>query len=171
MSKLFIKAARVSLFALCLPGVAMVSDAQAAKVRWQCVTFARSFSGIEIRGNAHTWWEQSAGRYYRSSRPEVGAVLVLKSFGTGGMRLGHVATISEVLSNREVLITHANWTGRGEVDINVRAVDVSESGDWSRVKVWHTPINALGRTAYPAFGFIHPKYEGQNAKTVRDALK
>ena len=119
-----------------------------------------SFSGIEIRGNAHTWWEQSAGRYHRSSRPEVGAVLVFKSFGTGGMRLGHVATISEVLNNREVLITHANWTGKGEVDTNVRAVDVSPSGDWSRVRVWYPPVNDLGRTAYPAFGFIHPNYEG-----------
>jgi surface antigen len=135
-------------------------EAQATNFRWQCVTFARSFSGIEIRGNAHTWWEQSAGRYHRSSRPEVGAVLVFKSFGTGGMRLGHVATISEVLNNREVLITHANWTGKGEVDTNVRAVDVSPSGDWSRVRVWYPPVNDLGRTAYPAFGFIHPNYEG-----------
>ena len=80
-----------------------------------------------------------------------------------------------VISIMMQIVMNYRWEllgpGRGEVDINVRAVDVSESGDWSRVKVWHTPINALGRTAYPAFGFIHPKYEGQNAKTVRDALK
>lgn len=144
------------IMALTLSAVVLVPEARAAKVPWQCVTFARSLSGIEIRGNAHTWWEQSAGRYHRSSRPEVGAVLVLKSFGTGGMRLGHVATISRVLSNREVLITHANWTGKGEVDINVSAVDVSQSGDWSRVRVWYPPINDLGRTAFPAFGFIYP---------------
>jgi surface antigen len=160
MSKLFSKVPLVMLFALCFPAVALMPGAQATNFRWQCVTFARSFSGIEIRGNAHTWWEQSAGRYHRSSRPEVGAVLVFKSFGTGGMRLGHVATISEVLNNREVLITHANWTGKGEVDTNVRAVDVSPSGDWSRVRVWYPPVNDLGRTAYPAFGFIHPNYEG-----------
>ena len=135
MSKLFSKVPLVMLFALCFPAVALMPEAQATNFRWQCVTFARSFSGIEIRGNAHTWWEQSAGRYHRSSRPEVGAVLVFKSFGTGGMRLGHVATISEVLNNREVLITHANWTGKGEVDTNVRAVDVSPSGDWSRPHV------------------------------------
>lgn len=160
MSKLFSKVPLVMLFALCFPAVALMPEAQATNFRWQCVTFARSFSGIEIRGNAHTWWEQSAGRYHRSSRPEVGAVLVFKSFGTGGMRLGHVATISDVLNNREVLITHANWTGKGEVDTNVRAVDVSPSGDWSRVRVWYPPVNDLGRTAYPAFGFIHPNYEG-----------
>ena len=160
MSKLFSKVPLVMLFALCFAAVALMPEAQATNFRWQCVTFARSFSGIEIRGNAHTWWEQSAGRYHRSSRPEVGAVLVFKSFGTGGMRLGHVATISEVLNNREVLITHANWTGKGEVDTNVRAVDVSPSGDWSRVRVWYPPVNDLGRTAYPAFGFIHPNYDG-----------
>lgn len=160
MSKLFSKVPLVMLSALCFPAVALMPEAQATNFRWQCVTFARSFSGIEIRGNAHTWWEQSAGRYHRSSRPEVGVVLVFKSFGTGGMRLGHVATISEVLNNREVLITHANWTGKGEVDTNVRAVDVSPSGDWSRVRVWYPPVNDLGRTAYPAFGFIHPNYEG-----------
>ena len=160
MSKFFSKVTLIMLFALCLPAVALMPEAQASNFRWQCVTFARSFSGIEIRGNAHTWWEQSAGRYHRSSRPEVGAVLVFKSFGTGGMRLGHVATISEVLNNREVLITHANWTGKGEVDTNVRAVDVSPSGDWSRVRVWYPPVNDLGRTAYPVFGFIHPNYGG-----------
>jgi hypothetical protein len=146
----------ILFLALSLSAVALVPEAHAAKVPWQCVTFARSFSGIEIRGNAHTWWEQSAGRYHRSSRPGVGAVLVLKSFGTGGMRLGHVATVSQVLSDREVLITHANWTGKGEVDINVRAVDVSQSGDWSRVRVWYPPVKGLGRTAFPAFGFIYP---------------
>jgi len=156
MIKIFKNVAFMLIMTLTLSAVVLVPEAHAAKVPWQCVTFARSFSGIEIRGNAHTWWEQSAGRYHRSSRPEVGAVLVLKSFGTGGMRLGHVATISRVLSNREVLITHANWTGKGEVDINVSAVDVSQSGDWSRVRVWYPPINDLGRTAFPAFGFIYP---------------
>lgn len=160
MTKFFSKVTPVKLFALFLSAVALMPEAQATNFRWQCVTFARSFSGIEIRGNAHTWWEQSAGRYHRSSRPEVGAVLVFKSFGTGGMRLGHVATISEVLNSREVLITHANWTGKGEVDTNVRAVDVSPSGDWSRVRVWYPPVNDLGRTAYPVFGFIHPNYGG-----------
>ena len=160
MIKIFKNVAFMLIMALSLSAVVLVPEAHAAKVPWQCVTFARSWSGIEIRGNAHTWWEQSAGRYHRSSRPEVGAVLVFKSFGTGGMRLGHVATISEVLNNREVLITHANWTGKGEVDTNVRAVDVSPTGDWSRVRVWYPPVNDLGRTAYPAFGFIHPNYEG-----------
>ena len=53
------------------------AGAAARDGQWQCVTFARAHSGVEIRGNAHTWWDQAAGRYVRSSRPEVGAVLVV----------------------------------------------------------------------------------------------
>lgn len=132
------------------------AGASARDGQWQCVTFARAHSGVEIRGNAHTWWDQAHGRYVRSSRPDVGAVLVMKSFGNGGMRLGHVATVSRVVSDREVLITHANWQGDGRVEENVRAVDVSPEGDWSRVRVWYAPVGDLGRTAYPAYGFILP---------------
>ena len=146
----------VAAFGLVFAVTAFAPAAQAMDGRWQCVTFARSFSGINIRGNAHTWWDQAAGRYQRSSQPEVGAVLVMKSFGNGGMRLGHVATVSRIVSDREVLLTHANWTGTGRVETDVRAVDVSPKGDWSQVRVWYAPISALGRTPFPAYGFIKP---------------
>ena len=66
-------------------------------------------------------------------------------------------TVSAVLSDREVLLTHANWSHPGGIERNVRAVDVSEAGDWSRVKVWYAGNGDLGQTSYPTFGFIYPK--------------
>ena len=29
----------------------------------QCVPYARDVTGIDIYGDAHTWWQQAAGRY------------------------------------------------------------------------------------------------------------
>ena len=144
-------------FGLLLMMVVAPTDASATDARWQCVTFARSYSGINIRGNAHTWWAQAARKYHRSSKPDVGDVLVLKSYGNGGMRLGHVATVSKIVSEREILVTPANWTGSGQVESNVRTLDVSANNDWSQVRVWYAPINALGKTSFPAFGFIKPR--------------
>ena len=44
---------------------------------WQCVPFARLMSGIQIFGDAHTWWQQAAGRYQTGFTPKGrgGAVL------------------------------------------------------------------------------------------------
>ena len=41
----------------------------------QCAPFAREVSGIDLHGNANTWWGQAAGRYERGQRPEPGAVV------------------------------------------------------------------------------------------------
>jgi hypothetical protein len=50
--------------------------------------------------------------------PETGAVLVFKK--TGVMTRGHVAVVSQVLTDRIVQITHANWSPingrRGQVE-------------------------------------------------------
>lgn len=120
---------------------------------WQCAPYARVISGIQIFGNAHTWWSQAAGKYARGAAPKAGAVL---SFArTARMRLGHVAMVSKVLNAREVLLTHANWSRRGGVEQDVRAIDVSDAGDWSRVKVWFGPVGGLGTSAYPTNGFIY----------------
>jgi surface antigen len=119
----------------------------------QCAPYARQVSGIEIRGNANTWWSQAAGRYDRGHTPRVGAVLAFEA--TSHMRMGHVAMVSRVVSDREVLLTHANWSRRGGIERNVRAVDVSAKGDWSMVKVWYAPLGDLGLTAYPTKGFIY----------------
>ena len=124
-------AARFALVVSC----GLMTATPAAAQFWQCVTFARSVSGIEIRGNADTWWDQAAGRYERGHAPKAGAVLAFSP--TSRMRVGHVAMVSKVVSDREVLLTHANWSRRGAIETNVRAIDVSDAGDWSMVKVWY----------------------------------
>ena len=130
------------------------APAQAAEPYWQCVTFARMFSGIQIFGDAWTWWESATGKYAKGATPETGAVLVFRP--SGKMTRGHVAVISQVLTDRVVQITHANWGGsRGKVEPNVTLVDVSPNGDWSQVRVWHAPSGTLGVTTYPTYGFIY----------------
>ena len=132
---------------------------------WQCPPYARMISGIAIHGNANTWSSQAEGRYERGPTPKVGAVLAFAA--TSHMRLGHVAMVSEVVSDREVLLTHANWSRRGGVERDVRAVDVSAAGDWSLVKVYFAPNGGLGTTAYPTKGFIYsgraPADQGDDA--------
>ena len=124
---------------------------------WQCVPFARLMSGIQIFGDAHTWWQQAAGRYQTGFTPKAGAVLCFKP--TGNMQLGHVAVVSQVLTDRIIQITHANWSiiggGRGQIEKNVTVIDVSPAGDWSQVKVWYDPSRDLGATVYPTYGFIY----------------
>lgn len=141
--------ARFALVSACV----LMTAAPAAAQFWQCAPYARKVSGIEIRGNANTWWGQAAGRYERGNRPRAGAVLAFEA--TRRMRVGHVATVAEVLSDREVLLDHANWSRRGGVERAARAVDVSEAGDWSMVKVWYGPNGGLGTSAYPTRGFIY----------------
>ncbi len=141
-------------------GSFMASAANAIPYRhhWECVPFAREVSGISIYGNANTWWGQAAGKYARGNAPRVGAVLAFKPHGS--MRLGHVAMVSKIVDDRTVKLTHANWSlingRRGQVERNVTAVDVSETGDWSRVKVWFAPSQDIGKTSWPTHGFIYP---------------
>ena len=125
---------------------------------WQCAAFARQFSGIEIRGDAWTWWGLAEGRYAKGRHPRIGAVLSFTP--SGSMRLGHVATVTRLLGDREIMVTHANWSPiggiRGQVERDVVVRDVSAAGDWSRVRVWYAPIGDLGTTAWPVDGFIYP---------------
>ncbi len=71
-----------------------------------------------------------------------------------GMRMGHVAVVKDVVSDRELVIDHANWTRRGGVERNARVVDVSDAGDWSAVKVSYG--SGMGTRVNPTFGFIYP---------------
>ena len=57
----------------------------------QCVPYAREVTGIDIYGDALTWWEQAAGRYERGREPRVGAVMAFVP--NDKMRLGHVAAV------------------------------------------------------------------------------
>tara|TARA_R110000772_G_scaffold256395_2_gene372941 strand:+ start:703 stop:1401 length:699 start_codon:yes stop_codon:yes gene_type:complete len=145
------------LQAIFFPAIARAAD-NAPSEYLQCVPYARQLSGIQIYGDAHTWWRQARFAYERGNIPQVGAVLSLKSHGK--MELGHVAVVSQILDERHILLSHANWSmingRRGQIERNVAAVDVSKKGDWSRVKIWYAPIGALGKTAYPANGFIYP---------------
>ena len=142
-------AARFALVVSCT----LMTAAPAAAQFWQCAPFARMVSGIQLRGNANTWWGQAAGRYDRGHQPKVGAVLAFDA--THRMRVGHVAMVSEVVSDREVLLTHANWSRPGQVETGVRAVDVSAAGDWTQVRVWYGPQGSLGTSSYPTRGFIY----------------
>ena len=141
--------ARFALVVSC----ALLMASPAAAQFWQCAPFARSVSGIDLHGNANTWWGQAQGRYDRGHTPAAGAVLAFDA--TARMRVGHVAMVSRVVSDREVLLTHANWSRPGAVETDVRAVDVSAAGDWSLVKVWYGPQGSLGTSAYPTRGFIY----------------
>ena len=72
------------------------------------------------------------------------------------MTRGHVAVVSDILTERVIRVTHANWGGsRGRVEENVTVVVVSNDGDWTAVKVWYNPIGDLGTSVYPTYGFIH----------------
>jgi hypothetical protein len=119
-----------------------------------CVPYARAVSGIQLSGDAWTWWGQAAGRYARSTAPARGAVLVLRRYGS--MDEGHVAVVTDVLSRREIAVTQANWLP-GRIEYGQPVFDVSPLNDWTLVRVWYPPARALGVTAYPADGFILPR--------------
>jgi surface antigen len=148
-------------FAALLIACASLSTVPAEARALQCAPFAREVSGINIHGNAGTWWAQADGVYDRGHEPRVGAVMVLAS--SRAMPVGHVAMVSKVVSEREVLLTHANWSYRGGIERDVRAIDVSEAGDWSEVRVWYAPIGDLGLRANPVSGFIYPEQASQDA--------
>ena len=141
----------------------------------QCVPYARALTGVEIRGDAHTWWGQADGRYQRGIMPKVGAIMSFRPHGN--MRLGHVAAVRRIVDKRTLIISHANWStidgGRGHIEDDVRVVDASEANDWSRVRVWYTPNAALGTTEWPLNGFIYPaktRSSGDGKKAVVSLL-
>ena len=131
----------------------------------QCVPYARDVSGIRIYGDAHTWWGQAQGRYRRGSVPRVGAVMAIRPFGNS--RLGHVAAVSRIIDPRTILVRHANWSSPGEIENNVRAVDVSPANDWSEVRIWHRPSQQLGSRHWPLYGFIYKSGAGLPAKAEK----
>jgi surface antigen len=120
----------------------------------QCVPYARSHSGIELKGNASLWWNEAAGLYQRGNRPEPGSVLSFAS--NKQMRLGHVAVVARVINPREIEIDHANWGIRGAVSKDVPVVDVSENNDWTAVRVGMSHPGEFG-DIYPTHGFIYDR--------------
>ncbi len=138
----------------------------------QCVPYARQRSGVQIYGDARTWWDQAEGRYRRGHRPKPGAVMTFRPYG--GMTLGHVAAVSRVIDSRTVLLDHANWSPidgrRGQIERNVKAIDVSPANDWSEVRVWYAPLGDVGTTAWPVEGFIYNEPAGDDAPLGGDRV-
>lgn len=137
----------------------------------QCVPFARENSGIELSGNAGTWWDSASGLYERGARPEVGSILNFRA--TGHMRMGHVAVVANVISPRHIEIDHANWGAPGRISRNIDVVDVSPSNDWTEVRVALSQAEDYGGV-YPTYGFIYDRPDhgtmvANNAQDVRPA--
>ena len=136
----------------------------------QCVAFARMITHIQIFGDAWTWWSKATGHYKRGASPESGAVLVFKP--NHHMRRGHVAVVEQVLTDRIIQISHANWSPidgrRGKVEQQVTVIDVSPRNDWTQVKVWYNPIGDMGTTVYSTYGFIYQTPDAyQSANTYQ----
>jgi hypothetical protein len=121
-----------------------------------CVEFARLASGIALFGDARTWWDQARNAYAQLTNPAPGAVMVFDRRKT--MRSGHVAVVKRVISNREVLIDHANWGRDGSIYLNAPVVDISRDNDWSVVRVWNFHTNQMGTTPYNLKGFIAQRF-------------
>lgn len=131
---------------------AVIADRRA---RLQCVPFARREAGVEIYGNANTWWAQAKGRYVTEQAPSEGGVVVLRGYATSAR--GHVAVVREIVSPRLIIVDHANWLNAGEITRNVPVRDVSPNGDWSQVQVWNVPGRHWGGRTYNVQGFILPE--------------
>ena len=128
-----------------------VSNLHAKGARVWCVPFARNASGVQIRGDAKTWWPQAEGQYARGVAPQVGAVMAWTA--TPRNPRGHIAVVSEIVSEREIRVDHANWK-RNQVSLKMAVIDVSEANDWSAVRLESQP-GSFGST-YPITGFIYP---------------
>jgi len=144
-------------------GALAAGDALAAPVL-QCVHFARDETGLDLKGDAWTWWDQAKGLYERGQTPRLGAVLVFRR--TREMRHGHVAVVSHLGQDRQLMIDHANWgadrRSRGKIAREVPIIDVSPRHDWTYVRVLHSAEGGYGRVN-PAYGFIYPKQSGRIA--------
>lgn len=121
-----------------------------------CVPYARDKSGIQIRGDAHTWWWQAQGRFRTGNAPYPGAVYVLSQ--TQKLRHGHLSVVTRVLDSRHIEVTHSNWGSdkrtRSIIYDRMRVEDISPNNDWSRARFWNKDTNAYG-SPYAASGFIY----------------
>lgn len=133
------------------PGASSTAAGTAAAV--ECAPFARALTGVALTGAAADWWWEASGRYDRSDVPTTGSLLVFRR--SARLPSGHVAVVSRVIGRREILVTQANWVHHRVVQ-DQPVIDVSDAGDWSRVRVWWPPTGRMGTSVYPAYGFIRP---------------
>jgi len=121
-----------------------------------CVPYARSVSGVQIFGDAWTWWKRADGKYPKGQTPQKGSVLTLQK--TKSLPLGHVAVVvATSQDSRKLWVDHANWGDngdtRGKVHKRQPVLDVSKANDWSEVRFMNT-LGSFGRV-YAAHGFIY----------------
>ncbi len=131
----------------------------------ECAPFARQTTGIQLYGDAASWWEQAAGLYRRVEQPAAGGVLVFRR--SGRLPSGHVSVVARLVSSREIRVTQANWVHR-RITRDEPVLDVSPGNDWTQVRVWWAPADALGVSVYPTFGFILPDRERSGGVFVTD---
>jgi hypothetical protein len=117
-----------------------------------CVEYARMRSGLAVFGDARHWWERARTLYTRLARPAEEAVMVFS--GSKRLKRGHVAVVTEIVSNREIIVDQANWQNKGEIDHATPVLDVSAANDWSQVRVWDIPSGGFGARTYAISGFI-----------------
>ena len=117
-----------------------------------CVEYARMRSGLAVFGDARQWWERARNLYARASHPVEEAVMVFS--GSKRLKRGHVAVVTEIVSPREIIVDHANWQNKREIDLATPVLDVSPDNDWSQVRVWDIPSGRFGMRTYAISGFI-----------------
>ncbi|MEI9931053.1 MAG: CHAP domain-containing protein [Rhizomicrobium sp.] len=117
-----------------------------------CVEYARLRSGLAVFGDAKLWWSRARNLYEEFAQPAVDAVMVFS--GSHRIRKGHVAIVTKIVNPREVIVDHANWQNRGEIDHNTPVLDVSTKNDWSAVRVWDINSSQWGARIYRLSGFI-----------------
>jgi surface antigen len=150
------------------------------KLALALAAFALGCSAAPALANAVDGFDDPSGElqpylqcvpYARGHAPRVGAVMAFQPYGN--MALGHVAAVSRVIDSRTVLLRHANWSPidgrRGQIEDDVRAIDVSPGNDWSEVRVWYAPIQGLGTTAWPVAGFIYPGRDARPTFQIAEA--
>jgi len=138
------------------PDPGLDQAALVSPVLQECVPYARNVSGIELYGDAWTWWEGAAGRFERGNRPLPGSVLVLRR--SKRLSLGHVAVVTAIDGPRRIRVTHTNWGNdpetRRRVYRDMTAIDVSPDNRWTEIRFWNRDTGVYGR-AYSAHGFIY----------------
>lgn len=132
-----------------------------------CVPFAREHSGIDIHGDAYTWWDQADGRYAKSNAPSRGAVMVLA--GYSGPKRAHVAVVRRIVSSREIRVDHSNWLNNGAIYLDDPVADISPDNDWSQVLVWNVLTHAWGVHQYTVEGFIGPGHGAGSDRVAGNA--
>jgi hypothetical protein len=120
----------------------------------ECVPYARARSGVELFGDAGSWWARADGKYAKEQTPLLGSVMVLTGYAGPGR--GHVGVVSDLVSSREIRLDHANWLGDGAIYLYDPVVDVSPDNRWTEVRVWNPRSRSWGTRTYLVEGFIGP---------------